>query len=655
MCFRPLAAPRHGTGGISNCPCKIRRLWGSKAVDTLPDMSRTVWFLAAAVLLTGCVTETPAEPTYEFVVVGSGAGGGPLAARLARLGHKVLLLEAGEDVGGKLKYQVPAYHALSTEDEDLAWWFFVQHHQDRAIDETDSKYTPDGILYPRGSALGGSTAVNAMVTVVPPASDWNRLSERTGDGGFRAVKMRAYQDRVAEWLSTENADPTLAMNDRSVFDFFSAAASVLADESDDLGPGTDLPGVDGTAKNLATLSTADLNEAVSAGETEGLFRLPVATKDGRRNGTREFILDTVAAGYDLTVKTGHFVTQVVFDEEQDPPRAIGVIAQAGKGLYKAGLGTPGEASDPVLFRAEKDVILSAGVFNSPQLLMLSGVGERAHLEEMGIDVVAHVPAVGSNLQDRTEVSVVTEMERDSDILKNCRLGRVDMDDPCLLDWMADRPGAYNTNGFLASALVRSDPNRPDADLQIFATPSDARGYYPGYSEDAVREKKFFSWLILKAHSKNNDGVIRLRDKDPFNWPTIQFNAFDEEDPLHDEDLRAVVEGVKLVRRFADRARSQNEGDPLIEVTPGPEVVTDDDIAAWARKEAWGHHACCTNPMGKDDDDRAVVDSHFRVKRTAGLRVMDASVFPEIPGTFIAMPIFMLSERAADVIHEEYRD
>jgi choline dehydrogenase len=148
--------------------------------------------------------------SYDFIVVGSGAGGGPLAARLARSGKRVLLLEAGTDVGNSDRYRVPAMHALSTEDADMAWWYFVRHNVDASIDAADSKVTKDGILYPRGSALGGSTAVNAMVTVLPSPSDWNRLAERTGDRSFRATGMQRYFDRVREWLSIELPDGSLA-------------------------------------------------------------------------------------------------------------------------------------------------------------------------------------------------------------------------------------------------------------------------------------------------------------------------------------------------------------------------------------------------------------------------------------------------------------
>ena len=143
--------------------------------------------------------------------------------------------------------------------------------------------------------------------------------------------------------------------------------------------------------------------------------------------------------------------------------------------------------------------------------------------------------------------------------------------------------------------------------------------------------------------------MRLAGPSPFARPLIAFNSYDEKDPLHDPDLLALVEGVKLARRIAKEMRALVPSDPVREIWPGDAKSSDADLAAWIRKESWGHHACCTNKMGRTDDPTAVVDSEFRVIGARGLRVVDASVFPEIPGTFIALPTYMIAEKAADAI------
>lgn len=591
----------------------------------------------------GCSTCGFAADQYEVIVVGSGAGGGPLATRLARRGIRVLLLEAGDDVGGNLKYQVPAMHALSTETPGMAWWYFVQHSRDLEVDKTDSKYTADGVLYPRGSALGGSTAVNAMVTVLPSRSDWNQLSALTGDPGFRAEAMDLYIDRVREWLSIEIADPRLGLSDSKVTNFLTAAAATYAQ-----GTGSTMVDLASTAANLGNVLQHDVNAALRSGETTGLFRLPLATKDGHRNGTRERILDTVAEGYPLTVITGAFVTRVLW-HPQTPGLATGVEFVRKSNVYGASLAIePAPAQRESAF-ASHDVVLSAGSFNSPQLLMLSGVGDSATLGSLGIDPVVDRPGVGQNLQDRYEAPVVHQFTSVLDVVAPCRLGTSDVNDPCLTEWQQGR-GVYETPGFLASVLMRSQATSPLADLQVFGVPSDARGYYPGYSKDSAASKDKFTWLLLKAHTQNHDGVISLSSGDPFRRPTIRFNSYDEKNPLGDPDLLALVEGVKFVRRMQTQMRDT----PVTEVWPGAGVKSDLELASWVRKESWGHHACCTDKMGAQNDPSAVIDSRFRVIGTSHLRVVDASAFPEIPGTFIALPTFMLSERAADVLLEDMR-
>ena len=584
----------------------------------------------------------PATSGYEYIVVGSGAGGGPLAARLARAGKRVLLLEAGADVGDKLKYRVPAMHALSTEDPTMAWWFWVQHSAAPAVDRQDWKRTAQGILYPRGSALGGSTAVNAMVTVLPSRADWDRIAELTGDRSWRADAMDPYYDRVREWLGVELPDPGLALRDDLVTNFLGAAARV--DQADGAG----------ATSSLATLLGHDVNEALRAGETTGLYRLPLATRNGARSGARERVLHTVEEGHPLTVVTNAFVTKVLWDEGAPGgvPVARGVEYVPQAAVYGASLAPQMPAADPVQAFASAEIILSAGTFNSPQVLKLSGVGADAELAKNHVDVKASLPGVGENLQDRYEAAVVSELATPLDVIASCKLGDdaavASDNDPCLTAW-ENGEGVYRTPGFLASLLVRSRPEVPLADLQVFAVPSDARGYYPGYAKDSVASKQRFTWLLLKAHTKNHDGTVRLSGPSPFARPVIAFNSYDEKDPLHDPDLLSLVEGVKTARRIATEMRALVPSDPVREIWPGPTMASDADLAAWIRKESWGHHACCTDKMGRADDPTAVVDSQFRVIGTRGLRVVDASVFPEIPGTFIALPTYMLAEKAADAI------
>jgi choline dehydrogenase len=194
-------------------------------------------------------------------------------------------------------------------------------------------------------------------------------------------------------------------------------------------------------------------------------------------------------------------------------------------------------------------------------------------------------------------------------------------------------------------IEKSRKGREDPDLFIFGLPGYFRGYYPRYSEEVGREKNRFTWAVLKAHTLNTAGRVTLRSDDPRDVPHINFRYFDEGNDASGDDLESVVEGVEFVRRMMSRASEVIER----ELVPGEDADTREQIREFVRNEAWGHHASCTCKMGPKGDEMAVVDSDFRVHGTSNLRVVDASVFPRIPGFFIVTAVYMIGEKASDVI------
>lgn len=222
-------------------------------------------------------------------------------------------------------------------------------------------------------------------------------------------------------------------------------------------------------------------------------------------------------------------------------------------------------------------------------------------------------------------------------------------DPCLEQWQ-DVPllkGAYSTNGiaiaYLKHSTVAEQIGSPD--LEIGGVPAYFNGYYPGYAVNATRGKNVWTWLTLKAHSRNTAGTVTLKSANPRDIPNILFNSFAEGG---DEDVQAVLEGVQFGIQAFKNLIPLDGG--FTQIWPPPATTqTDDELRQFIRDEAWGHHASCSCPIGADGDPMAVLDSKFRVRGVDGLRVVDASAFPRIPGTYIVLPLYMLSEKAADAV------
>jgi len=257
-----------------------------------------------------------------------------------------------------------------------------------------------------------------------------------------------------------------------------------------------------------------------------------------------------------------------------------------------------------------------------------------------------LPGVGTNLQDRYEVGVVYKAKEDWTVLKGSRYAK---GDPQYAEWKTTTEGVYGSNGAVLAVIKRSFPQRPLPDLFCFAVLGKFTGYYPNYSVKIVQNHNYLTWAVLKAHTNNTAGDVTLNSANPRERPHISFRYF--QDDTGNQDLDSVVQGVKLVRRLSQPLI--DSGVLIEEKAPGPKVQTDDQLRDFVRYQCWGHHASCTCPIGKDDDPMAVLDGDFNVRGTQGLRVVDASVFPRIPGFFIVSAVYMIGEKAADVIFATY--
>ncbi len=598
--------------------------------------------------------------THDYIVIGSGAGGGPLACRLVEAGFRVLLLEAGGENSNKT-LEIPVFHGSATELPECTWEFFVHLYSSRLKRKLNSKYSSerDGIFYPRASGLGGCTVHNAMIFMYPENSDWNHLAYVLDDTSWSAREMRKYFQRFEKnnyreaprrsrslmtllnrekmgfkgWLSTEQTSPLFILKDpKFIKIFFSALV-----EEGIVSEVTDI------IKNKMKLDPNTWSYVQN--KLDGIFNVPKSTKDGLRSSTRDFILETKRKyPHLLTIKLNTLVEKILVNNDN---RAYGVLVREGKNLYKAASeNSPSMGFSSRMYQCQNEVVLSAGAFNSPQILMLSGIGNRDSLSKFGIETKVNLPGVGRNLQDRYEVSVVSKLKSNFSALENCSFGKAG--DQCLADYYRNpKEEIYGTNGVLLSLVKRSHPSLKDPNLFIFALPGRFKGYYQGWSDDALT-KNYLTWAILKGHTQNQSGHVTLKSSDPTDTPIINFKYFHESVLGYKHDLHAVRTGVETARRMNNRISHLIDR----EVYPGTHIKSESDVNDWIQNEAWGHHASCSNKIGNDRDPMSVLDKKFRVRGVDGLRVVDASTFNRIPGLFIVCPIYMISEKAADVIIDD---
>ncbi|KAI1264624.1 hypothetical protein F5Y18DRAFT_389525 [Xylariaceae sp. FL1019] len=607
-----------------------------------------------AELLLGLFIFEAASQEYDYVVVGSGPGGGPLAVDLAKTGSTVLLLEAGSDLLDDPTYDElygdPKTTSRATNNAASRWDFFVKHSDDSARESeyehmtwrtgNGSLYVGEsppngseqlGIWYPRAATLGGGALIDDAVLELPSDDTWEYIANITGDESWRASEMRKIYEEIEHcnyeqdgtnghgftgWLETNRGNDSWLGADMDATALFRAMAEQA-----------------GTSSNMsATELEGQLSRDINAADADrdastGVFGTVTHTDaQGRRISPANYIRQALADDPELPlfVELNSYLTSIAWDPLQGagPPAVMGVNYVVGSSAYKADPRYDSSRNTTTSFSyVAKELIIAGGALNTPQILKVSGIGPADELNRHNITLMADLPGVGANLGDVPQGSVVSQAAKNVDTV-----------------------GSY-------SIQLKSSISPGDRDVVLWPVAQDFEGYWPGYPSNQNGSDFTIAFALKNAHSST--GTVTLRSANPLDVPDINFRFFEDN---ADADLEAMLEAWEFVGDMKARVPAASGLTPMTELHPCPsssQPCTADGIKNTLKTQAYSRHATGTCAMGNTETDpMAVVDSRFRVKGVERLRVVDASVFPKPPGAFPILPTFMISRKAAKVILED---